>query len=272
LFEEEKPQSIPITIHKETSKKELSNFKKAKTNLGLKIMGYSGLLVLVVVFGFAFVNAPALYQYAKYFYKVQLLDTAYNESTNSYSAEADVLPTTDQNRILISKIGVNSPIIWNVNENDLKQQLANGVVQLSGSSLPSTNTGNVYLVGNSSYFWWNNSPYNAVFALLGNLNINDEITITDTNNIYTYRVTNTEIIESSNISIVNPTNKKILTLMTYTPIGTYLNKLLVTAELAGQTNNNTSTSTPVTTTNPTPKTTQSTTPSPNTELLFLPNP
>jgi len=130
----------------------------------------------------------------------------------------------------IDKLSLQAPIIWNIEEKDILESLKSGVVHYKGTSLPGEG-GNVFITGHSSNYFWVNSDYNQVFALLDKLDKSDRITISYNNKIFTYLVVDKKVVNPNQVEVLNSTKKEVLTLMTCWPIGTSLNRLVVQAEL-----------------------------------------
>ncbi len=224
-------KNIPIKI----SKKDVEDlFQKPtdskSTKITKNVFKWLGIFILVIFLGFAFVNGPAIYANAKYFTYVDLLNKPYPSKVIDISASADINLFNENNHLIIPEIGLNSPVQWNTDQSNLKEVLKNGLVHLKESSLPSDPSGNTFIVGYSSYYNWIQNKNSDVFALLHNLRINDKIYLTYNQNIYTYQINFKATIKSSEIEIIKPNNQKQLTLMTYTPIGTNLNKLIIIAD------------------------------------------
>ena len=170
------------------------------------------------------------------------LPVAGSESTkvvNIPLMDLEVMPP--DNRIIIPKIGKNIPIIrlneksiqaedWNQLEKEIQKALQDGVVHYPGTADPGQ-LGNVFITGHSSYYPWDPGRYKDVFALLHDLNVGDEYTIFYNGKKYNYKIFERKIISPKDVSVLEqPTDKKISTLMTCTPIGTALNRLILTAK------------------------------------------
>ena len=133
------------------------------------------------------------------------------------------------NELTIEKIGITTPIQWEIPEQDILESLKNGVAQYKGTSLPG-NGGNIFIVGHSSNYFWIQSDYNHIFALLDKLETGDRIEVSRKNKKYVYEVKETKTVNPDNVDVLNNTPKETLTLMTCWPIGTSLNRLLVLSE------------------------------------------
>jgi len=130
--------------------------------------------------------------------------------------------------ILIPKINVNAPIIWQIKDEEINNKLNDGVIHFAGSALPNEN-GTIALTAHSSTYPWNKSPYGQIFALLDNLQKNDEVNIIYQKRKYVYKVTDKKIINPENIEILK-TNDARLLLITCWPIGTALKREVIYAD------------------------------------------
>lgn len=144
-------------------------------------------------------------------------------------------------RIIIPKIGKNVPIVemgteqiegedWSKLEKQIQSGLQKGIVHYPGTSKPGQ-FGNVFLTGHSSYYPWDPGRFKDVFALLGRLDVGDEFYVYYDQKAYTYRITSKSEVQPNNVTVLEqPTDKKIATLMTCTPVGTTLRRLIIRAE------------------------------------------
>ncbi|MDQ7023306.1 MAG: sortase [Candidatus Gracilibacteria bacterium] len=148
-----------------------------------------------------------------------------------------------ENRIVIPKIGKNIPLIdikettvesKNKFDNILMKELEGGVVRYPGSARPGEK-GNSFIFGHSSNFPWISGNYNDVFARLGQVEVGDIIYSYYGQKKYKYIIKEKKVVKPTDIGVLkNDQNKKELTLMTCWPIGTTLNRLILTAELIEQ--------------------------------------
>lgn len=130
-------------------------------------------------------------------------------------------------------IEVSAPISLNVDGNNETQYLSaleKGVAQLAGSSIPGQ-SGNVFIFGHSSYYFYNSGKYKSVFRNLNKLEIDDEVKITSNLKTYNYQVVNKKIVNPDQVDIVeSKDDKQTLTLMTCYPLYTSLKRLVIIAE------------------------------------------
>jgi LPXTG-site transpeptidase (sortase) family protein len=116
-------------------------------------------------------------------------------------------------------------------ENKIQESLREGVVHYPFTA-PPEQYGNVFITGHSSYSPWDTGKYKDIFALLHKLDVGDQYFIYSKGKKYSYEVMEIFEIQPDDISVLNqPTDQKISTLMTCTPVGTTLRRLIVRADL-----------------------------------------
>lgn len=151
-----------------------------------------------------------------------------------------VNPSTDvavsqDPKLIIPKINVDVPVIYDTTP-DYNAQMAamqKGVAWfgIAGANSRPGQVGNTVLSGHSSNDLLDQGDYKFIFARLDHLDTGDAIFVNYQGKRYTYTVTGKQVVKPTDVSaLVYPTTKPILTLITCTPLGTSLNRLLVTAE------------------------------------------
>ncbi len=150
-----------------------------------------------------------------------------------------VAPTDD--RIIIPKIGKSVPLVdmsteniegedWAELEKQIQKGLQDGVVHYPGTAKPGQ-FGNVFITGHSSYYPWDPGEFKDVFALLGQLEVGDKYYIYYDQVKYAYEIKEKFEVTPDVVSVLEqPKNEKISTLMTCTPVGTTLRRLILKAE------------------------------------------
>ncbi len=153
------------------------------------------------------------------------------------------LPTVGppDNRIVIPKLGLNVPLVqpstaallrqdWTQVEADIQKALEDGVVHYPGTARPGQ-AGNFFVTGHSSYYAWGDGDYKTVFARLHELAVGDEYIVYYGGDEHRYIVrSKTEVLPSDVTVLDQPADARMATLMTCTPIGTTLRRLIVRAE------------------------------------------
>jgi LPXTG-site transpeptidase (sortase) family protein len=223
---------------------------------------------------YVFLNAPALYKKAKYWYITQFKHEAWPGSFQvipidlknnlGYVLSPKQTPTQiaaneqqrlkaelalDNNYLYIPKLGIKAPINWDVMEADAIDKLQTGVVHLAGTGLPGTD-GNIFISGHSSYYWWDPGEYKTIFAILPNASNEDVIYLTYNDRLYIYFVVETLTVNPGDTWVMDKLDYPALTLMTCVPVGTNLQRFIVRAK---QTSPNPTVVAPKTYTNPSAK-------------------
>lgn len=149
----------------------------------------------------------------------------------------DGSPITPVNRdfsLIIPKIGVNAPVIANVDPTKpaaYNAALLQGVAHASTSMLPDQN-GTVYLFSHSTSEDWFVKDLNAVFYLLKDLKEGDTIVVYYQGKQYIYTIREKRIVNPSEVSYLVPQSGiKSLILETCWPPGSTTQRLLIMANL-----------------------------------------
>lgn len=223
-------------------------------------------IVSVVVFGVIYVvlNWSALYENALHYYDVwrgyesplaqlaedtpevaERLDAVNAQNTNG-SAENSIPPLAlevypPDMRIIIPRINKNVPVVgvrnenliarrWEQLETDIQSALRSGVVHYPGTALPGEN-GNVVLTGHSSYYTWDPGRFKDVFALLHGVNVGDKVVVFFNQKKYIYQIVEKKVVLPEQVDVLGPTNSEQITLITCTPIGTNIKRLILIGTL-----------------------------------------
>ena len=175
---------------------------------------------------------------SQFMYLLNGIKTNQSQQTSPQNPEQN--PTTQQlpqaeivgpqNEIIIPKIGVTAPLVFvsTNNELDVLKALRDGVVHYYGTALPGEN-GNSAFFGHSSNDWWEPGNYKFVFVLLEKLSVGDTYEIHYNSRKYVYRVTETKVVNTNDLSVLNQTTKPTSTLITCTPPGTSWRRFVVSA-------------------------------------------
>lgn len=149
-------------------------------------------------------------------------------------------PTTDVTvgkdpRLIIPKINVDVPVYYDIGTdyNSQMDAMAKGVAHfpIPGANSHPGEVGNTVLAGHSSNDLFDTGQYKFIFVQLDKLNVGDTIYANYKGKRYTYVVTKKAVVAPTDVqALIYPTTKPIMTLITCTPIGTALHRLLVTAE------------------------------------------
>lgn len=148
-------------------------------------------------------------------------------------------------RVVIPRINQNVPVVgvkndnliarkWQDLEADIQKSLRDGVIHYPGTALPGEN-GNIVLTGHSSYYAWDPGRFKDVFALLHDVKQGDKIVVYFNQRKYTYEVFSIKTVLPQNVDVLGTASAEQLTLITCTPIGTNLKRLIVQARLSSKT-------------------------------------
>lgn len=145
---------------------------------------------------------------------------------------SNVAVTSDP-RLIIPKIGVDVPIVWDAvasSEVSLNAAMDKGVAwfNIKGANAKPGELGNFVVSGHSSNDWLDGGDYKFIFARLEQLSEGDAIYVNYNSVRYTYTVSSTKVVQPTDVSSLHiGTDKPRITLITCTPLGTALNRLLV---------------------------------------------
>lgn len=138
-------------------------------------------------------------------------------------------------RLIIPKINVDVPVIYGIG-NDYNSQMKAMEKGVAHFGIPGANSvpgqvGNTVISGHSSNDWLDSGDYKFIFAQLSKLKKDDVFYANYKGKRYTYQVTKMEEVKPTEVdALVYDTDKPVMTLITCTPLGTALRRLLVTAE------------------------------------------
>jgi len=145
-----------------------------------------------------------------------------------------IVPASTDFGIVIEKIGVNAPIVANVNTTSREaymEAMRHGVAHAKGTAKPDE-VGNVYLFAHSTLNFWEYGPYAAVFTTLHQLVPGDKVVVFYEGQRYDYRVDEKEIVPGFDLTpLSRSSSRRLLTLQTCDPPGTTWRRLVIIAEL-----------------------------------------
>jgi LPXTG-site transpeptidase (sortase) family protein len=147
--------------------------------------------------------------------------------------------TPPDTRIIIPRIGTNVPVVtvssealmnrdWVRLEQEIQEALQDGVVHYPSTPFPDEG-GNTVVTGHSSYFPWDPGRFKDVFALLHDVQVGDKIYMYSDQERYDFEVYETKIVLPSQVDVLTQAGEDRLTLITCTPVGTNLKRLIVLA-------------------------------------------
>lgn len=139
-------------------------------------------------------------------------------------------------KLVIPKIAVDVPIVWDANassQDSLNAAMDRGVAwfNIPGANAKPGEIGNFVVSGHSSNDWLDGGDYKFIFARLEQLQKGDNVYVNYNGTRYTYVVTTSQVVKPTDVSALQTNaTKPTMTLITCVPLGTALNRLLVTAE------------------------------------------
>ncbi len=217
---------------------------RKETIIFLILRSIGNFLLLFAIFGVIATFGPVLYYEVNFkIMQVKGIHYVVNTSQSEVSEfgkilagpkEQILIPIDPLFDILIPKIGANARVFPNVdpsNPNIFLPVLQNGVAHAKGTVFPG-DPGNIYLFAHSTDSFWDVGRYNAVFYLLKNLAVGDDVIIFFQNVRHNYVVKKSSIVDPSEVSYIThaQTGKEILILQTCWPPGTTWKRLMVFAE------------------------------------------
>jgi LPXTG-site transpeptidase (sortase) family protein len=212
---------------------ELKNTRAKKRPLYAVVLVDLSSIIVFSIICFVAVNLPAYLHIAKYKIDPEQISSRSPETNLAQEKEYPHSVTSENNRLVIPKIGVDAPIVWDVSASESVEKLQQGIIHINSTGKPDENK-NVFLSGHSSNYWWREGNYNSVFALLPQLTEGDEIFLTYEGMMYKYVVDSREEVEKNISSKFLNFDSSRLTLMTCTPVGTNLKRLVVGATPTGK--------------------------------------
>jgi LPXTG-site transpeptidase (sortase) family protein len=161
-----------------------------------------------------------------------------HEIQNGYDPDSPDPTARPQVEMSIAKINIAAPVVWS-NSTDqaaMDNDLESGVLHYYQTAAPGQ-TGTMIVSGHSSNYVWAKGDYNHIFATLNDVNVGDMITVKETEAngrviTFTYKITGKKIVVADDQSVFDQSTNPTLELTTCWPIGTNLQRLIVTAELA----------------------------------------
>lgn len=208
-----------------------ANKKPKPIIIGKVFAKYFGFVFLIFLTVFIIINIQAYSNQAKYWYNNDIKNNDQTPSIITETPQAEKLPNILEKHILIPRLNINAPVSFSVKNDDssVAKGLETGAIHLEGTALPGT-VGNVFVTAHSSNYFWSKGEYNTLFATLGQLVVGDLIYIKYSSKTFKYTVSKSFVTDPNDLSVLNQGNESILTLMTCSPVGTNLKRLIVIAK------------------------------------------
>jgi LPXTG-site transpeptidase (sortase) family protein len=201
---------------------------------------------LVVIFSVTFIGAFLLLNYRFVAKEVQYAvapgtietrDTLQDIRLLPLSGTVAEKPLPNTATLVIDKIGVHAPIVFNVPDNNdlIYSNLEKGVVHYSDTAKPGL-AGASIILGHSSAYPWYRGDYGAVFALLGKLNVGDRFYVQYADNrTFVYEMKQAIIFnpfaDDPRLTALENASGSTLILISCYPVGTNYKRIAVQAQL-----------------------------------------
>ncbi|HSH56265.1 MAG TPA: class D sortase [Candidatus Limnocylindrales bacterium] len=182
-------------------------------------------LLGLAVFGSVLALLNAQWIIAQYQYRFQKPTTAQVAVIDTSSPDPQAL------KLQIPSVNISAPIVFDeksFEESKVQLALRRGVVHYGTTAVPGQ-ADNTVIVGHSSGQLWAPGDYKFVFTHLDKVKQNDRIFVDYQGTRYIYRVSEILVVDPTNVSVVQPTTKPLLTLITCTPVGTSKQRLVIRA-------------------------------------------
>jgi len=145
-----------------------------------------------------------------------------------------ITPLSTDFGIVIEKIGVNAPIVADVDTTSHEaymEAMSHGVAHAKDTAKPDE-VGNIYLFAHSTLNFWEYGEYATVFTTLHQLDPGDKVVVFYKGRRYDYRVAEKEIVPGFDVTpLTRSSSRRLLTLQTCDPPGTTWRRLIIVAEL-----------------------------------------
>ncbi len=202
-----------------------SQQEKAKQHFKSLLFGLSTGFLVLFIFLFGFFNEMII---------APFIQPSRHVSATPIILNSDSLAADSTPQVIIPKINVQIPVVYDVNtidENQIENSLEDGVVHYPTTVLPGQQ-GNTAFFGHSSNNIFNPGKYKFAFVLLHELVPGDTFYLTYNKTVYTYKVFDKRIVPPNDVSVLNnvPGKTATATLITCDPPGTSNNRLIVWGE------------------------------------------
>lgn len=201
-----------------------SNYYLTMTIYGLEIIAVALVLYLLLLPVY-----PAVKYKAKFGFPdsreaardVELVKEQTAEFKSSFPASEYAI---SPNRVIIPKIGVNAPIV--VTDNS-EWGLSQGAWLVPNTSTPNKG-GNTVITGHRFKYL---PPNNLTFYLFHKLEVGDLVSVIWDKDDYLYKIRETKIVPKTELSVLDNTEKPILTMFTCHPIYSTEERIVIIADL-----------------------------------------
>lgn len=191
--------------------------------------GILAAVLVVVALNAEYFIAQFVYHFGNHRSNPAIVQTVAADTKDKPEEPLQVAPDP---KVIIPSIGVDAPVVFGMTstvERDVQRALQDGVVHYADTPLPGQPGNGVY-VGHSSNAPWVPGHYKFVFTALENVNVGDTFYINYDGKQYEYKAVDKKIIDPHDTSVLNGTDKQTATLITCTPVGTSLHRMVILGE------------------------------------------
>lgn len=133
--------------------------------------------------------------------------------------------------LVIPGLKLDAPVIVDVdgsNKEEYFKALENGVAHFKGTAKPGEGS-NIFIFGHSSFYKNKPGNYKEIFKNLEQVKAGDEIILWYQKKEFRYQVSEIKVVNPDQVSVLKPTSKEQVSLMTCVPPGTTLKRLIIIA-------------------------------------------
>lgn len=200
-------------------------------SLASMIIKYIMIVIIVFVLGYVLVNWPAISLKYNYWNTVRQEESWEKLHPIELLDAKNTAQELDEDYLYIKSLGIQAPVVWGVEDSDVKGMSSQGLVNYTGGVLPDDAQGQIYISGQTSDPIWSSSIYKTAFTLLDKIKTNANILVVYKNKIYVYQVTQTTK-KLGDVEIIPGTNTNPqLNLIAKYPIGIGWSMFVVEANL-----------------------------------------
>jgi len=179
-------------------------------------------LILVIIIAVIFVVYPFL-PLIKYYFSPKPENFGDAGPTSIIRDEEEVALMSQGNFLIIPKIGVKIPIVEGEDESALNK----GAWRMPETSTPDKGSNTVI----TGHRWKFRPPSEKTFYLLDKLEIGDSFVVYWEKEKYEYKVVSISIVLPTELSVLDPTDKSAVTLITCTPLFSTAKRLIIKGEI-----------------------------------------
>jgi sortase A len=198
----------------------------------LKMAGY--VCIYLSIIGFLVLFFPIILSEVEYRLGLRKEEPKQTRFADLMTAEdiKEVPPEERRFKLLVPKIGLEAEVIANVdplNKAQYSAELKRGLAHAKGSGFPGEGK-TVYIFGHSTNYEWYVKELNALFYLLKELEVGDEVKVVFGAENFDYKVGEKRIVKANDLSVLEEeVGKERLVMQTCWPPGTTYKRLLVIA-------------------------------------------